>query len=390
MRRQIIAQQLEAALRNSLQESGLRLVSLDGERPSVDTRREPWIEIKYGPASPDDWFGIVPATAQFERSAGKTREALNLIVKVNPRLGLARNLIPWIVENKSIRLDRPYWEYRTSAETDRTADREFHIYELAATGSSALSWVLPRYYGAASDPATGERALFMERLTDVSRLDAAGVQADWPIEAIGAAFAAAAAWQAEFWGAGNASLAWAGPRPTTDDMLADESLWRGLLDDAHARFPAVITEEVRSRRHRLIDTMDVWHRAKDLLPGTLAHDDFNNRNVGFRPGVVVLDWELAQCNTAHRDLVDMLTFVAPSAATRADIDRLMERHRTMLAETGVKAGLDRDTWMEAFRCELKVEAINRISMQCIFEAAFPLAYFERINTNIERLLDLYG
>jgi hypothetical protein len=203
MRRQIIAEQLEAALRTSLQAPALRVVSLDGKRPSVDARREPWIEIKYGLASPDDWFGIVPARAQFERSAGKAREVLSLIVKVNPRLGLARNLIPWIIENKSIRLDRPYSEYRTSAETDRTADREFHVYELAASGSSALSRILPRYYGAASDPATGERALFMERLTDVSRLDAAGVQADWPIEAIGAAFAAAAAWQAEFWGGGS-------------------------------------------------------------------------------------------------------------------------------------------------------------------------------------------
>jgi hypothetical protein len=390
MRRQIIAEQLESALRNSLQAPALRLVGLDGERPPVDAKREPWIEIKYGPASPDDWFGIVPARAQFERSAGKAREVLNLIVKVNPRLGLARNLIPWIIENKSIRLDRPYWEYRTSAETDRTTDREFHIYQLTASGSSALSSILPRYFGAASDPATGERALFMEQLTDISRLDAAGVQADWPIEAIGAAFAAAAAWQAEFWGADHASLAWAGPRPTTEDMLADESLWRGLLDDAHARFPGVITEEVKRRRHRLIDTMDVWHRAKDLLPGTLAHDDFNNRNVGFRPGVVVLDWELAQRNTAHRDLVEMLTFVVPSAMTRADIDRLVERHRTMLGEMGVKAGLDRDTWIEAFRSELKVEAIDRIGMQCIFEAAFPLAYFGRINANIERLLDLYG
>src|SRR5260370_2692829 len=209
MRRQIIAEQLEAALRTSLQAPALRVVSLDGERPSVDAKREPWIEIKYGPASPDDWFGIVPARAQFERSAGKAREVLSLIVKVNPRLGLARNLIPWIVENKSIRLDRPYWEYRTSAETDRTADREFHIYELAATGSSALSRILPRYYGAASDPATGERALFMEQRTDVSRLDAAGVQAEWPIEAIAAAFDAAPACQAGFWGADKFSLPWA-------------------------------------------------------------------------------------------------------------------------------------------------------------------------------------
>ena len=86
----------------------------------------------------------------------------------------------------------------------------------------------------------------------------------------------------------------------------------------------------------------------------------------------------------------MLTFVVPAAATRVDIDRLVERHRTMLAEMGVTSGPDRDTWMEAFRSELKVEAINRIGMQCIFEAAFPLAYFERINTNIERLLDLCG
>src|SRR5436853_55017 len=122
----------------------------------------------------------------------------------------------------------PYWEYRNAAETDRTTDREFHIYQLAATGSPALSRILPCYYGAASDPATGERVLFMEQLTDISRLDAAGAQADWPIEAIAAAFDAAAAWQAEFWGADNFSLSWAGPRVTTEDMLADEPLWRGL------------------------------------------------------------------------------------------------------------------------------------------------------------------
>jgi hypothetical protein len=45
--------------------------------------------------------------------------------------------------------------------------------------------------------------------------------------------------------------------------------------------------------------------------------------------------------------------------------------------------------MEAFRTELKVEAINRVGMQCIFATAFPLAYYARINANIERFLDLY-
>lgn len=386
MQRQFIAEHLEAALREALEAPQLRLIDLRGERPEVDRVREPWIDIKYGSQSPDDWFGVVPATVWFERASGKAAERLELIVKVNPRSGLAQNLIPWIVENKAIRLERPYRDYRNGAEVDRTAAREFHVYRLAAEGNAALSRVLPRYYGAAHDPRSGEYALFIEHLADVARLDAAGATADWPIEAIAAAFKAAAAWQAEFWGA---DLPWAGPRMTVDDMLTDVSLWRGLLDDAHARFPAVVTTDIWRRRHRLIDTLDAWYPAKDRLPGTLAHNDFNQRNVGFRSGVVVLDWEIAVCNTAHRDLVEMLTFVLPDGVTRTEIDRLLADHRTGLTGLGVDTGLDRDTWMEAFRSELRVEAINRIGMQCIFAAAFPLAYFARINANIERLLDFY-
>ena len=48
-----------------------------------------------------------------------------------------------------------------------------------------------------------------------------------------------------------------------------------------------------------------------------------------------------------------------------------------------------DHWVEGFRCELKVEAINRIGLQLVFAAQFPLAYIARINGTIERLLDLY-
>ena len=40
--------------------------------------------------------------------------------------------------------------------------------------------------------------------------------------------------------------------------------------------------------------------------------------------------------------------------------------------------------------EIKVQAINRIAMQLLFAAQFPLAYLPRINAMIERLLDLYG
>jgi hypothetical protein len=389
MRRDLIAQQLELALRRSLDAPALRLIELGGERPSIDEVREPWIPIKYGPASPDDWFGVVPATARFTRSPAAADESLELVVKVNPRQGLARTLIPWIVTHKNIALDRPYWEYRSAAESDRTGAREPHLYELARE-IPALRRVLPGCYGGAVDAASGEQALFIEFLSDVTRLDATGGTADWSPMEIDDALRAAAGWHAAFWDIDEKLAAWAGPLLSTQDMMADAPLWRCLLDDAHARSPELVTDTIWRRRRSLIDTLPDWHAVKDRLPATLAHDDFNQRNVGFRPntGVIVLDWELVERNIAQRDLAEML--ILPPTVDRAQIDAHVKAHRLALAEAGVTTGIASDDWVEGFRCELKVEAINRLSLHFLFAAQFPLAYLVRINATMERLLDLYG
>jgi hydroxymethylglutaryl-CoA reductase (NADPH) len=391
MRRDFIAQQLELALRQSLDAPDLRLIELRGERPPNDEVREPWIPIKYGPASPDDWFGVVPATARFAHSPGGGVESLELVVKVNPRQGLARTLIPWIVAQKSIALDRPYWEYRSAAESDRTGARESHLYALA-DHTPALRRVLPRRYGGASDDVSGEHALFLEFLSDVGQLDATGATADLPPAAINDALRAAAGWHAAYWGIDDKQASWAGPRLSTQDMMADEPLWRGLLDDARARLPDLVTDKIWRRRHSLIETLPDWHAIKDQLPATLAHDDLNQRNVGFRPnaGVVVLDWELVERNIAQRDLAEMLTFALPPIVERAQVDSHIEAHRLALVQAGVATGVERDTWIEGFRRELKIEAINRLAHHFLFAAQFPLAYLVRINATMERLLDLYG
>lgn len=389
MHRELITHQLELSLRESYEASRLRIIAVSGARPASDERREPWIPIKYGPMSPDDWFGVVPTTVQFERFPGAPTENLGLVTKVNPRQGLARTLIPWIIEHRKIALDRPYWMYRCAAESDQTSDRERQVY-LRAKSQPELDRVLPRCYGTVTDSTNGEHALFLELVTDVARLDATGALADWPPDAIDEALTAAAGWQAVFWNGTPEQASWAGPRPTTQDMIADEPLWRGLLDDARKRFPDIITEEVWRHRHRLIDGLGDWHRTKDKMPTTLAHNDFNQRNVGFRPAALVLDWELVEYNTAHRDSVELLTFVLPSATDRGQIDGHVEQHRTSLISRGVSTGLDRDAWVEGFRCELKVEAINRIGLQLLFAAQFPLVYLARINCNIERLLSMYA
>ena len=92
MRREALAERLEIALRKALDAPSLRLIELAGERPAIDEQREPWIPIKYGTASVDDWCGVVPAVAPFERTPGSRAERLRLAVKVNPGDGLARGM----------------------------------------------------------------------------------------------------------------------------------------------------------------------------------------------------------------------------------------------------------------------------------------------------------
>jgi hypothetical protein len=179
MRREFIAQRLELSLREALEAPRLRVLAVSGERPTSDEEREPWLPIKYGPAGPDDWFGVVPTSVRFERTAGATPESLDLVTKVNPSRGLARTLIPWIIEHRKIALDRPYREYRSAAESDHTSRREQQLY-LRAESTPELRRLLSRCYGTAIDAARGEDAIFLEFITDAARLDASGALADWP------------------------------------------------------------------------------------------------------------------------------------------------------------------------------------------------------------------
>ena len=391
MHRSLIASQLEGALRTTLQAPGLRLIELDGERSGHDDEAQPWVSVKYGPAGPDDWFGVVPAVAHFTRGSGSAAESLPMIVKINARESMARTFLPWAFEQQGIALDRPYWQYHQAAEFENVGGRESHVYRVLAGQVPGLAAVLPKCYGSARDAETEEEALFLEKVDGIRLQDASGASFDWPAENIDEVLRALAGWQAVFWGADEKRLAWAGPKPTTAGMAADAPLWRAIVDHGRSRLPDVVTDKVWRRRHRLIDTIANWHAIKDALPATLAHNDFNHRNVGFRQNgsVLALDWELATRNTAFRDLVELLTFVLPPSVDRARVDSPIETHRAALVAAGVTSGVDHETWRAGFRCELGVEALNRVGLQLVFGAQFHLPYAERVNATIERLIDLY-
>ncbi|MCU0296289.1 MAG: aminoglycoside phosphotransferase family protein [Candidatus Nanopelagicales bacterium] len=349
---------------------GLR--RLLGDEPSLqipDDAGQPWLTVKYGD-DPNDLYGVLKATVADRR----------VIVKVNPARGIGQTLIPWIIEQQDISLPAPYGSFQAAAETSDTGVREPAAYLLPA-----LVDVRPHEIGRFE--AGGQTALVLEDLGAIDGLDASGAIERWPTEHIESALQSAAAFHAATVGR---DYAWTIQRPSTSTLAADADLWRSILTDAAQRLPEVVPAGTLAGRLAIIDTIDQWHPAKDAMPACLVHNDFNQRNVGFRGSgeVVVLDWELARVNTPQRDVAELLTFTLDAHTEVDEVLHLLATHWQALSDNGLD--VDPELYAAAAAAEFRVQAIDRVGMQLIFGAAFDLPYLTRINRTVDHLVAVTG
>lgn len=346
------------------------------QEPPHDHPDQPWLSVKYGPADEDDVHGVAPFRATVDGSE------LPLIVKVNPMHGIGETLIPWICQTYDVTLPQPYPIYHSAREVVGTGAREANLYDLSITMPELMA-ILPAYYG--TIVSRGERAIILADEGTIFGLDAGGAISHWSgahidtaLRAIAAVHAASAALVDE--------IAWLPPRPDTTTMAADASLWQSLVADAARRVPDIVTPQVAERRLALIDTIADWHTAKDAAPTVIAHNDFNQRNVGFLGDdrFVALDWELVRKDSPQRDVAELLTFLLDDTVDLAQVTHHGEQHRQALAATGLE--IPRDEYFAALAADLRSEAIDRVGMQLLFEAAFDLPYVPRINRTVDHLV----
>ncbi len=332
-----------------------------------DDAGQPWLTVKYGD-DPGDLYGVLKAHV-----AGR-----DVIVKVNPAQGIGQTLIPWIVREQSIDLPADYGSFPTAAQTSDTGGREPFAYRVPA-----LHDVLPPEIGRFS--AGGQTALVLEDLGEISGLDPSGAIERWPTAWIEKALIAAAGFHAATVGR---DFAWTTLRPSTTTEAANVPLWRAVLEDAAQRFPEDLPADVLRTRLQTLEELPDWHRAKDAMPACLVHNDFNQRNVGFRDDgrVVALDWELACVNTPQRDVVELLTFTLDAHTPLDEVLHLLATHWQALSDNGLD--VDPELYAAAAAAEFKVMSVDRVGMQLIFAAAFDLPYVSRINRTVDHLVRL--
>jgi hypothetical protein len=356
----VLAEQVVAGVQRVL---GVEQVDLEVPAESG----QPWLAVKYG-GQHGQLFGVLRAHVP----------GCDVIVKINPDHGIGQTLIPWIVRERGIALPAAYHSYLAAAATSDTGRREPAAYRLPA-----LRGVLPGELGRFE--AGGRTALVLEDLGDIAGLDPSGAIERWPTEQIEEALVAAAGFHAAT--AGH-DYAWTIGRPSTRSVLADVDLWRAVLTDAAARFPDILPPATLAQRLRTVDTIAQWHPAKDATPGCLVHNDFNQRNVGFRDTgeVVVLDWELARVDIPQRDVAELLTFTLDAHTSVDELLHLLAVHWQALADNGLS--VDPEIYARAAAAEFRVQSFDRVGMQLIFGAAFDLPYLKRINRTVDHLVEL--
>ena len=355
----------------------LTVVGVD-RPPPVSHADQPWLAVKYGPADTDDLHGVTPVTVT------TTDRVVDLIVKVNPVHGIGETLIPWICDTFGVELPAPYATFHSAREVVATGARESNVYDLSVTMPELMA-LLPPYFGTIT--AHGERALLLGDVTPLAGLDAGGAVAHWTSPHVDAALRAIGAVHAASTPVAD-GLAWLPPRTDATTFAGDAELWQALLADATRRFPDIVTPEVAASRARLIETASDWYRAKEPMPTVLAHNGFNQRNVGFDADdrVVALDWELARLDSPQRDVAELLTFLLPPDVSYETLDHHATQHRESLGANGlVIAEAD---YRAALAADLRSEAVERVGMQLLFAAAFDLPYIPRINATVQRLVDL--
>jgi hydroxymethylglutaryl-CoA reductase (NADPH) len=241
----------------------------------------------------------------------------------------------------------------------------------------------PALLGSTVDPASGAVTLVIERITD-ALVHHSLPDTSWTPAYVDCAIRGLAALQA-IWIGRTAALQrqpWIGHVSSASSVAEMTDFWYALASHARPRLTDWTDGSITSIQERLIDTVGTWWRGLDAGPRTLIHNDFNPRNVCIRdsqrgPRLAAYDWELATIGAPQHDLAELLCFVLPPRATRAETAGWIERHRVLLErESGLH--LDRDEWEYGFRASVRDLMLNRLPMYCLIDRVRRQPFLPRV------------
>jgi len=333
--------------------------------------------------------GVAKFDVTFRRRRGAPDETLPLILKRKPGDELVLAIGEALAATCGATLGKLFRAGANGLGLLQAHKREPMLYRINEPG---LRTHMPRLYGAMREANGQLFALAIECLDSAAFPSWAEAGRPWPRETIRAVVETAAQIHSVFLGQTHLlkQKLWHPGIPSPEEMLP---LWRGLAGHAAEFFSDWWGEPSLPLQRRAARTARERRSALAAMPRTLVHNDFNPRNMAFRPNGAAprpcaFDWELAAVRVPQHDLAELLCFVLPPEAERATVLEYLEMLRARL-EPHAGAPLERTQWYEGFGLSLDELILERFPLYALFHRVRRQPFLPRVLQNWKRLREWF-
>ncbi len=152
------------------------------------------------------------------------------------------------------------------------------------------------------------------------------------------------------------------------------------------RYSELIPSGLNSIYKDILDDLVPAIKAMQQFPVTLTHNDFNPRNICFRPekdGLrpVIYDWELAFIQNPQHDLIEFLVFLFDPETSMEEYDRYIEIYLGYLEEN-IGALINRNKFMSVLHLNAVHLAIVRFNLYLLGHNLLNFSFMDRVYRNL--------
>ena len=289
------------------------------------------------------------------------------------------------------RLSSTYDRFKFQTGSAMCHIRELELYQ---ESDPRFTQHMPAIYGIHRDDKREAYILVMEFLKNMLLMDSVNKPAEWTLDLLKIALKGAADFHAVYYGktAQLTQKPWIGTIPTVALMVDMIPLWEDLSNHMFEEFAAWFDKDDRTTHRMLIATVPEWWAELEAMPRTLIHNDFNPRNLCFRPTadgpqLVAYDWELATLGVPQHDLAELMCFTLTDQVDINLVDTLIEHHRAAL-ERQVGEPIDPALWHRGYRLSLWDLAINRFALYMMGHTFRHYSFMQRTAATLRHLMRL--
>lgn len=262
--------------------------------------------------------------------------------------------------------------------------REIGIYSSA---HEDLRKHMPQVFGTCCDHERRIYAVLMEDLSSYSHLDTVDDPSAWRPEHIRSVLKSLAAIHAIYWNRirdiepeMHLTVLDAEAMEKASDLLRELTAFNAF------RYSELIPSGLNSIYKDILDDLVPAIKAMQQFPVTLTHNDFNPRNICFRPeqdGLrpVIYDWELAFIQNPQHDLIEFLVFLFDPETSMEEYDRYIDIYLGYLEEN-IGALINRNEFMSVLHLNAVHLAIVRFNLYLLGHNLLNFSFMDRVYRNL--------